>query len=468
MSRVLLKSRSDIIRDLINSTVARTNLTDVNEAAILRHLLTAVGSEIFSVYGQFTNLASLFDFQTAEGDDLDERAKEILGGTLTRNAASRATGSLTFSRQTVGTVVNIPAGTICSDENGVQFTTTAVGTITIAALTSGPVQAKAVNLGSSGNIAAATSDTGVKSFASTKPPGVNAVTNDIFAGGLDRESDNDFRARIENFIQSLPRSTVQSLESIVLGITNASSGKRVTSSHVYEPPTNPGTATLYIDDGSGTLGAEITSVVFTGLEMPNGTALATGGEEFLTLPNYPLLDNVQSSIVITSNQRGALTVGTNVYVNWASGRMFFNPPLSADETITVSNYEYYSGLIKDVQLVVDGDPSNRATYPGYRAAGVDVRVLSPQVQTITIAANLTVLPGYSGTTVASAVQTEVVSYINNLGISGDVVRHEVVERVMAVPGVYNTTLLVNSTEDSIIYINDDQIARTTSGNVTIT
>ena len=462
MSRVLLKSRSDIIRDLTNSTVARTNLTDVNEAAILRHLLTAVGSEIFSVYGQFTNLAALFDFQTAEGDDLDERAKEILGGTLTRNTASRATGSLTFSRQTVGTVVNIPVGTICSDGNGVQFSTTVVGTITIAALTSGPVQAKAVNLGSSGNIAAATSITGVKSFASAKPPGVNTVTNDVFAGGLDRESDNDFRARIENFIQSLPRSTVQSLESIVLGITNASSGKRVTSSHVYEPPTNPGTATLYVDDGSGTLGTEITSVVFTGLEMPNGTALATGGEEFLTLPNYPLLDNVQSSITITSNQ------GTNVYVNWASGRMFFNPPLSANETITVSNYEYYSGLIKDVQLVVDGDSSNRATYPGYRAAGVDVRVLSPQVQTITVEANLTVLPGYSGAAVASAAQTEVVSYINNLGISGDVVRHEVVERVMSVPGVYNTPLLVNSTEDSVIYINDDQIARTTSGNVTIT
>ena len=456
MSRILLKSRSQIIDDLINAVVARTSLTDVNEAAVIRHLLTAVGAEIFTVYGQFTNLAALFDFQTAEGNDLDERAKEILGGTLTRNDPARAVGSLIFSRTTVGTVVNIPTGTICKSAEGTEYETTALGTITIAALNSGNVSARAVNIGEVGN-----TNAGVVTSFATKPPGVNSVTNNPFTGGTDAETDAQFRARIENFVQSLARSTVDGIESVLVGLEDVPSGKTIRFAHVYEPPNTPGVATIFIDDGGGTAATTAPPVVGETIISP-----ALGGEEFLYTAYAPLLDNLLDASFEIYKNGTAMTLGTDYYMNWASGRIFFDPPLNTGDVIT-ADYQYYTGLVALAQRVVDGDPTDRVTYPGYRAAGVDARVLTPTTRTIPVVAQLSVTSGFSTSAVATAVETEVINYINELGISADVIRNELIERIMATPGVYNVNLITPSTATGDQRIDDSEIARTDSAQVTI-
>ena len=463
MSRVLLKTRNDIIDDLINAVVARTPLTDVNEAAIMRHLITAVGTEIYHVYGQFTNLASLFDIQKAGGNDLDERAKEFLGGTITRTGSLRATGTLTFSRGSAGVGVTIPVGTLCVNELGVEYETTVLGTMGAADLTSGPVSARAVVAGSNGNVAATIRDSsgnvlsGITRFTN-KPPGVNAVENGVFSGGRDRESDAEFRARIETFVQSLPRSTVSSIESALFGLTDTGSGKVVRHVHVFEPTTSPGTATVFIDDGANTAA---TTASVTGETI---LASAAGGEEFLYTDNKPLLDNLQDASFEVRKNGIALVLGTDYYINWASGRIFFTTPLISSDSIT-ADYKYYTGLVALAQLVVDGDPANRATYPGYRAAGVNVRVITPTAVNQVVTANLAIAEGYDRTTVVAQAQAAVVDYINSLGISGDVIRSEIIARIKTTPGVYN----VNVTQPtSDVTINDDELVRTNASQVTIT
>ena len=460
MGRTILKSRNEILVDLINAAVARTALTDVNDASILKHLLAGIASEIHQVYGQFTNLASLFDFQTAAGADLDERAKEILGGTLTRNGAARAVGSLTFSRQISGTVVTIPVGTVALSPEGQQYETTVTGTIALASLTSGAVTARATLASAEGNTAAGT----VTSFV-TKPAGVLEVTNAVpFAGGADLESDTDFRARIYQFVQSLARCTVDGVESALMGLTDAPTGKSIKYVHVYEPPINPGTAVAYIDDGAGTADSgAVSTVVGETIIDP-----ALGGEEFLYTDYKPLLDNLQSGSNFKVYKNGvAMTLGgtgaTGFYTNWASGRIYFTQPLLPGDIIT-ADYQYYTGLMALAQRVVDGDPADRANYPGYRAAGVDIRVLTPTVVPLTVFANITLLEGYDLSTVGSQAQSNIILYVNNLGISGDVIRAELIERIMATPGVYNVNL-TDPVADRII--DDDQIARTSASQVTI-
>jgi phage-related baseplate assembly protein len=127
-------------------------------------------------------------------------------------------------------------------------------------------------------------------------------------------------------------------------------------------------------------------------------------------------------------------------------------------------YKYYTGLVAEAQLVVDGDPADRVTYPGYRAAGVDVRVLTPDIVTIVVTATLTILDGYDLTTVAASVESNIISYINELGISGDVVRNEVIERIMTTPGVYNVNLVAPALD---IIVDDDEIPRTSTVEVTV-
>ena len=159
----------------------------------------------------------------------------------------------------------------------------------------------------------------------------------------------------------------------------------------------------------------------------------------------------------------AQTLGVDYYVNWASGRVFFTSPLVVGDNVVVS-YQYYTDLIAEVQRVVDGDPADRVNYPGYRAAGVDVRVLSPGIETIFVTAVLTVLEGFDEATVVAAVESNIIDYINNLGISGDVIRAEIIERIMATPGVYNVNLTTPTGDTTI---DDDELPRTSSTEVTV-
>jgi phage-related baseplate assembly protein len=118
-----------------------------------------------------------------------------------------------------------------------------------------------------------------------------------------------------------------------------------------------------------------------------------------------------------------------------------------------------------IQRVVDGDPLNRSVYPGLRAAGVLVRVAVPQVLIQNVQAVLTVMEGYDNTAVITAVKSALKNYINGLGISGDVIRNELIAVIMGVPGIYNCILTTPATDITML---DDQLARTTDSNLLIT
>jgi phage-related baseplate assembly protein len=142
----------------------------------------------------------------------------------------------------------------------------------------------------------------------------------------------------------------------------------------------------------------------------------------------------------------------------------FPDGLTATDAIT-ADYTYFTGLIQNTQLHIDGDATDRTNYPGYRAAGVQVRVLSPTIVQLSFTANITVAQGYAQEDVADAVSSAIQTYVNNLGIDEDVVLAELVERAMSVPGMYNINI-VNPSEDRIIL--ENQVARILAGNINIT
>ena len=61
-------------------------------------------------------------------------------------------------------------------------------------------------------------------------------------------------------------------------------------------------------------------------------------------------------------------------------------------------------------------------------------------------------------------RTAIKDYINTLAISGDVIRSELIRRIMAVEGVYDVILTLPATNITML---DDQLARTTDVNVVI-
>lgn len=460
MPQVQLQRFEQIVARMTGRMVARTDLSDISDSAVLKHLVAAYAREVDEVYYQLFLVTQLFDIEKASGDDLDERAKEIQPGSLTRISATKALGTVVFGR--TGTVgdVTIPAGTVVKTEDGVVFRTAIQTQILNGGTTSPQTSTVADVAGAAGNVVAGA----INSFGA-KIAGVDTVTNTItFTGGRDKESDVSFRSRIKAFVVSLSRCTPDAIEFGVLGIED-SSGKQVLFSHVAKHPINPAQFTVYIDDGAGTAEATLTAPaenLTAGLTGPPADT-AIGGEEYLQTDFWPI--KTESGFSLTSTVRGALTQGTEYWLNPANGLVYFDPPLVTGEQINAAAYTYFDGLIAEVQKAVDGDPNDRENYPGYRAAGVLARVLSPRVQPISIEAVLTMQQGYELDEAVTAAEAAVTDYINNLGISGDVIRTELIKRLKGVDGVYDVDLVVPTTNITIL---DDEIPRSLAANINIT
>ena len=539
MPRFATKRYDQILTHFLAKVVSRTKLSDISDSSVLKHILAAVARGIDELYYNASLLRDLFDIDRATGEDLDERAKEILPGLITRIQATKASGNVVFTRSGTTGTTTIPIGTKVVTAGGRVFTTTAVGTITATSpeQITGHGVGRDSNLtpvvadvaGSAGNVAPNT----IIKFQQ-KPAGIDEVTNpSATAYGDDEETDDAFRARIKLYVSSLARSTVNAIESGVLGQQDPDTGQTILFAHAVEDIVDRGEVILYIDDGTGsaestdiTEGTDLSATYtwngtttvttadtsevsvgdFIGLKSDNqlfeidsivantsvtilnpgaltiptgattsrknpenmteglgggGGDAAVGGEEDLYLENVPIKDAEARYIV--SSLRGVLTENTHYIYNSADGHVVFSPALSADEYV-FSMYTYYTGLIALGQLIVDGDPDDRATYPGLRAAGVRVTVQTPTVLIQNIVGTVTVKDGYDNESVESDVVEAIKEYINGLGISGDVLRAELISRMMGVTGVYNVGL---TTPAADVIILDDQMARTTGVNISI-
>lgn len=463
------KRFEQILAQMIAKIVARTDLSDVADTSAVKHVLAAAARSDDEQYYQMSLLLKLFSIDTAAGDDLDARAKDIQPGTLFRMQANKSSGQVIFTRTGTSGTVTIPSGTKVKTASGQIFSTTTTVSITPTSpqqiaghgvgRDSNAAAATADQAGSAGNVASST----IVSFQQ-KPTGVDEVVNpDPFQNGADKESDDSFRQRLKAFVAGLARCTVQAIEANVQGQQDPVTGAVALFVKVIEDLLDRGNVTVYIDDGTGS--AESTATV-SGENLTNGLSgpppnSAVGGEQYLYFDNKPI--NNAAAKTITSSTRGVLTQNVDYYLNAPHGQFYSVTPLVTGEVIT-ADYTYYTGLIQFVQKLIDGDPADRATYPGLRAAGILAAVATPQIMIQTVAATITVKDGYVQGDVKTAVKEAVKSYINSLGISGDVIKAELSKRMMEVDGVYNLSL---STPASDVILLDDQLARTTDVNIVI-
>jgi uncharacterized phage protein gp47/JayE len=454
------RSFPDILERMINRVVARTDLTDINDGSSLKQVLAAAAREDDDQYFQMVKLLEVFDIKTATGDDLDERAKDFNPALISRRAARKATGTVVFSRTGTTGTISIPIGTqvqvpASGSQEAITFTTTAAGQILNGFSSSSAVAIEADEAGEDGNVAGGA----ISGFVS-KPTGVDTVTNaSALTNGQEKESDDNFRDRLLAQLKALPRCHVFGLESAALAVEDTVSGKSVSYAKVIEDVFNRGNVSLYVDDGNGT--AESTQAVAGETVL----AAAQGGEVDLYTAQKPIKTTIAYSLLINA----VLQVeGTDYEFNPAAGHFKLKPTaypngLTVGDVVTAS-YTHYDGLIQEVQKVIDGDPLDRSNYPGYRAAGVVVRVLPPSIQQQTVLVNITVLQGYTQDTVGTNVAAALQAYVNGLGIGEDVILNEMRERAMAVPGMFDCSF---SSPSSNVVILDNQLARLVSGNLTV-
>lgn len=525
-----------ILPQMLASVATRAGMVDVSDTSVTKHILAAAARQDAEQWYQMFLVLQLFSIDTASGRDLDERAKEIQPGVVSREGARKATGTVVFSRSgTSGTTI-ISAGTKVKTSAGAVFSTLVAAEITPTSpeqiaghgvgRDSGVTAIEADAAGVAGNVAVGT----ITRFVS-KPNGIDSVTNvSATSLGAEQESDDSFRRRIRSYVQSLARCQPSAIETALIGQRDPVSGKTILYAKLQEDVVNRGFSIVYIDDGTGSAEAvedyatpiaatltwngtttittgdtsevvvgdwlrldadgqwfEITSLVpntsITILNpgsdtIPTGatssskvldivteglsiTDEAVGGETRLFLDNIAIKNVLP--VVLASDVNGNLISGVDYTLDPTSGQVIFTTPLVAGEKI-VAGYVRYTGLIEFAQRIIDGDPLDRQTYPGYRAAGCFVRAQTPQILIQPVVITVTVAEGYDHTTVRATIIDTALNYINSLGVSDDVIRAKLIAALINVAGVANVDLITPA--DDVILL-DDQIARTSSANVTV-
>ena len=464
------RNRVQILREMVARAVARSKLAGLFRNSVMFHVLVAAANEDAEQYVQMARLRNLFSIDRARGSDLDERAKDIVPGIIRRRPALFATTTVIFSRPgTTGTVV-IPVGTqlYATDAEGqVRFRTTAAASILAGNTQSAAVPVVATVAGTRANVIAGA----IASFIN-RIPGVTTVTNpSAVSNGQDRESDESFRARIKAFVQAISRGTPRALEGFAKNVILAD-GRRVLYAKIVETILPSGIVELFIDDGTGAV--ETFDATYIG--SPDLLlASALGGERNLFTTSRPIRDDGSFVLEIDSGSGFVTQVrGTDYELNPAIGQIellaaSWPSGLSAGDAVRAS-YRFYTGLIQETQRVIDGDPADPLRRPGVRAAGIQVRVKAPQTVFQSLVGSVSAAEGFDPALVISAVRAAIQDYINTLDIGDDVIVAEIIERAMAVPGMFNfrLTSLNGSSPAADQTVLDNQVARITSGAITLT
>lgn len=113
-------------------------------------------------------------------------------------------------------------------------------------------------------------------------------------------------------------------------------------------------------------------------------------------------------------------------------------------------YAYFTGLIQEAQWQIDGKTDDPTTYPGVKAAGVQIDVKAPVVQYVDkITLDVTTEEGINLSAVSNEVKAAVGLYVNTLGVGENVIISAIIDRVMEVSGVADVTLLEPTTNVAI-------------------
>jgi uncharacterized phage protein gp47/JayE len=459
VSRFEPKTFTFILQRIINRAIARTRLTDANEGGVIHTIAAGTARELDDINYQMSAVQSIWDINSAQGEDLDARGEDYNPDKIVRNSGSAATVGLVFGRTGTTGAVAIAVGSIARVPSGQAFETIAAGTIADGFSVSGSVSARATSIGTQGNVVAATI---TQLDAIT---GVETVTNPVAAlGGQDAESDAEFRERIKLYLRSLSRGTPTALKYAALSAFLEDYGGVVSAEVVELNTPNLGTTYVYIDDGAGTV--EIGDDNVGSPETVIGTA--TGGEVRLQLDNWPL--QFGSAVVLERNA-ALLVENTDYTVNRSNGQVtldstVFPSGLTVGDTVT-AEYYWWEGLIEETQLIIEGNPADRTNYPGYRAGGTLVYVLPPTVLQQVIAADAVIEDGFlsQATAVRTAVADAVNRYINGLGVNGDVILSELIFHAQSVAGIADVTF---TSPTANVIIGEGQLARVTAANISIT
>lgn len=373
--------KDEILRDLGARLVAQSVLSDTTPSSSAYHDLGTVAEEIEFVEHRMWSVRRAFSFEGGSGNDLDERVSDLPPPSLRRKDGSAAAGNAIRVQRSGSTGdLLIQPGTLTlarEDDPDVvyingELITIADGEEYYPPIGSSEVPGYVIALGLGERTNA---PQGVLTIILSGPDELISVTNtEPITGGTGRETDDELKGRAILYLSSLAKCQPGALE--YLGKTlSTENGQRVRHALLYEDPDRPGYSELIVDDGSGLSGLTQPGQVTSGVIPENGSAALYF--------QSPAVNG--AAMTVKKNGTPIVTPGEGVELPYTPieerGILYLPPGLfDPGDTWEISDYEVYTGLIRDIQTVVEGSISDPLERPGWRASGTRVRVLPPNIE----------------------------------------------------------------------------------------
>lgn len=436
-----LEKTSEDVANAILAELAENQdeITDFNVGSVGRNMIEAVASQIGtsddvaeSIYAEFQAVYESAFIDTAVGDDLDELTA-LVG--VTRTAATKSTGTVTFTRVSGGSGdITISAGTYVSTvqsgtSDAIRFVTTADATM-ISANTTVDVAIESENTGVDNNVGANTI-TVIESLIA----GISSVTNTAAtSGGTDTETDTALRARAKLALDVAGKGTESAIEGALLEI-----------SEIIEVTVND-RAYLVEDESdtfsTGTSNYTLSNTPVSYIKTITGTA---GGAAYTFLQGIDF--ELSGNDVVFEIGGTDPDDSTDFYVDYVyivNGA--FNVVVSGNGTLSASVMSTVNDTIDDA-----------------KAAGINYSYTQSAFREIDISINVTKSAGEDSNEIEAAVESALTNYLDGLSIGDDVYVAKIYDIVMSVSGVLNAQI-TSPGYDITIY----SAERATTGTLTIT
>lgn len=250
------KTFSQVVSDQVTAIQASAaGLIDFTVGSVLRAVTEAVAQVAMWLQGMILVLLGTTRAATSTGADLDSWMADF---GLTRQAATSATGSVTFARFSATSQAVVPIGATVQTSDGSQnfvvtlntgnaaYNSGLGGYVMAPGTSSVTVPVSASLAGAAGNVVA-----GAVTIMTTAIPYVDTVTNaSAFSGGTNGETDDQFRARFVNYIASLTQGTADAVAYAVQNLGPTAIGV-VIENETYAGTPQFGFFTVIADDGTG-------------------------------------------------------------------------------------------------------------------------------------------------------------------------------------------------------------------------
>ena len=449
------RTREEIKRRVLGSLVARSQLSDTAQGSVIDTLAGSVAAVGAGVELSLAQIRDSFDLRNASGSELDTRVAEFPPSTIERLPADRAQGRLTLL---VGATVNaftISAGaTFSRTDSGVSYSS--LEDLGVASSANSQFILLPVECNAEGSIGNAPA--GRITVIDSAPSQVQSVSNaQAFTNGHDQESDARLKRRALLYLQSLARSQPAALEFAALSARRLS--QRLVVATGYEIPQTLGMTYLYIDDGSGDLENAVTDGRAPRVVVPT-QGLTTFFHDAPATEDVKLAKEVNSQLIaIDPASYVSIPERGEIYIDAGA--------VSAGDVLTVEPYQVWTGAIKIIQELVEGDPHNPEAGAGLRAAGTRVRVRSPEIHRASFDVQIQTRAGVDFDALQSLASKTIAALTLELRVSRPLFIASIIDVLMDLEGVQNVHVYesgsVNSQRD--IYPPQGSVVRVGTVNI---